>query len=136
MPTRRFVILEHTTREGVHHDLLIDRPQTPGPIDDGLDSYARTLWAARIGPPPNQWLKLGQVALTPLPTHRKLYLDYEGPIAGDRGSVQRVAGGDTEVAAWSDSQKTLRFVLQGSAITLTIMPGKDGMLLATISIEA
>ena len=29
-----------------------------------------------------------------LPDHRKLYLEYEGPISGNRGHVSRVAGGE------------------------------------------
>lgn len=29
----------------------------------------------------------GLIAATPLAEHRKAYLDYEGPVSGDRGSV-------------------------------------------------
>jgi hypothetical protein len=32
----------------------------------------------------------------PIADHRLLYLDYEGPISGDRGSVRRVAAGTVE----------------------------------------
>ncbi|MCA9052572.1 MAG: hypothetical protein KDA75_01990 [Planctomycetaceae bacterium] len=41
------------------------------------------------------WRLLGEpgcnreIAAEPLPDHRLLYLDYEGPVSGDRGSVER-----------------------------------------------
>ena len=34
--------------------------------------------------------------------HRRIYLDYEGPISGNRGHVRRVAGGECELHARTD----------------------------------
>jgi hypothetical protein len=37
-----------------------------------------------------------------LPRHRRIYLEYEGEISGDRGSVRRVDGGECRVREWTD----------------------------------
>ena len=82
--TQRFALLEHTTRDGVHWDLLIQAPGQErlltwrlavSPIDAGPDGVP----AHRIG------------------DHRALYLDFEGELTGGRGSVRRLDGG---MAAW------------------------------------
>jgi hypothetical protein len=78
----RFVLLEHNWN-GVHWDFMleagevlrtwaIDAPIVPG----------RSLPARSLG------------------DHRKIYLDYEGPIAGDRGSVRRIDTGTFQVLIW------------------------------------
>ena len=41
-----------------------------------------------------------------LPNHRPLYLDYEGPIAGDRGTVQRIAAGTYHRLVHAQSMKS------------------------------
>ena len=67
----RYVILEHTY-QGVHFDLMLE-----------VDGTLRT-W--RLGSPPES----GQSALAESSfAHRLLYLEYEGPISGDRGQVRR-----------------------------------------------
>jgi hypothetical protein len=43
-----------------------------------------------------------------LPDHRLIYLDYEGPISGDRGSVTRWDGGTFEVEVWIDNLVIVR----------------------------
>src|SRR4051794_31329065 len=68
----RFVILEHD-HPGLHWDLMLET----GPV-------LRT-W--RLAQPP---LTPGQrIAATALGDHRPMYLDYEGPVSGDRGTVKR-----------------------------------------------
>ena len=69
--TSRFVILEHTY-QGVHYDLMLE-----------LGDVLRT-WRLETPPEPGR-----TVGAEPLPDHRLLYLDYEGPISGDRCSVRR-----------------------------------------------
>ena len=40
-----------------------------------------------------EWPVTATAIITPLAEHRREYLDYEGPVSGDRGAVRRVAGG-------------------------------------------
>lgn len=52
-----------------------------------------------------------QIAVTRLADHRLAYLDYEGPISGDRGVVTRVDGGEYEVL--EETEQAIRVRLQG-----------------------
>ena len=70
----RFVVLRHTDRQGVHFDLMIDQ-------GNGLATWKCPQPPESAGP--------GGRACTRIADHRRRYLDYEGPIAGDRGTVQR-----------------------------------------------
>ena len=70
VPSGRFVVLEHD-HPTLHWDLMLE-----------VDGVLRT-W--RLASPPT----LGVVAGQPLADHRLVYLDYEGPISGARGAVQR-----------------------------------------------
>lgn len=84
--TGRFALLFHalpaTATRPSHWDLLLEFGERlatwelPCPLDDTRDRDSAT-----AGP------------LRRLPDHRHLYLDYEGPIAGDRGHVTQVATG-------------------------------------------
>lgn len=38
-----------------------------------------------------------EIDATPLPDHRAVYLDYEGPVSGNRGSVRRIDRGEFEL---------------------------------------
>jgi hypothetical protein len=68
----RFAILRHDTPQGRHFDFLIEQ-----------EGVLKT-WSL---PKPPQ---LGfEIEAQPLADHRLAYLDYEGPISGDRGSVTR-----------------------------------------------
>jgi hypothetical protein len=78
MPMPRFVLLEHD-HPFPHWDFMLEE-------DDGL----RT-WRLATLPLPGQI-----VPAEPLGTHRKLYLDYEGPVSGGRGSVRRWDHGSYE----------------------------------------
>jgi hypothetical protein len=51
------------------------------------------------------------VAAEQLADHRLDYLDFEGPVSGDRGSVTRVAAGQYELL--EESEKQLRVRLSG-----------------------
>lgn len=71
----RFVVLEHD-HPVLHWDLLLER----GPA----------AWTWRLDRlPPFE----GHCQATRIPDHRLFYLDYEGPVGGDRGTViRRLAG--------------------------------------------
>lgn len=70
----RFVVLRHSAPGGVHWDLMIERGEklatwrlARAPLADD----ARPIEAEPIG------------------DHRRAYLEYEGPVSGDRGRVDR-----------------------------------------------
>lgn len=78
--TGRFVILEHD-HPSLHWDLLLE-----------VDGAAAT-WRLLARPEPGR-----PIPAERLPDHRLLYLDYEGPVSGNRGQVKRVHSG-----TWSGS---------------------------------
>jgi len=73
----RFAVLHHTGYGPEHYDLLIETsPEAP------LATWRLSRW------PP----------IVPMPAtrqadHRRIYLDYQGPIPGNRGCVTRISGG-------------------------------------------
>jgi hypothetical protein len=74
----RFVILEHD-HPSLHWDLMLE-----------CGGVLRT-WRLAALPRPGE-----TVAAEAVFDHRPIYLDYEGPIAGNRGRVKRYAGGTYE----------------------------------------
>ncbi len=70
----RFVVLEHANHDGRHFDLLIE-------TDGRLASW-------KSGPPPEEAAD-HSLSCARIADHRMIYLDYEGPISGDRGHVRR-----------------------------------------------
>jgi hypothetical protein len=87
----RYVILRHETAGGVHFDFMLEM------------GGALKTWS--ISQPPLQGVEMGAEAL---PDHRLAYLDYEGPISGDRGSVTRWDRGTYEVGCQSESELIVR----------------------------
>src|SRR5687768_14660009 len=83
----RYVILQHITppeaERGTHYDLMLEQ-------DGKLVTWA-------IPEPPRAGLR---TSATKLSDHRLAYLDYEGPISGDRGEVRRVDVGEYEFSQW------------------------------------
>ena len=75
----QFVLLEHDHPE-LHWDFMLER-------GDGLQTW-------RLDRIPSE---AGQIAAVALPDHRKEYLDYEGPVSQDRGSVARIDRGNFEL---------------------------------------
>lgn len=104
-PTRmpRYVILQHIMPSGSgresHYDLMLQ--------EDGK----LITWA--IPELPRAGLK---TTATNLPDHRLAYLDYEGPVSGDRGRVRRVDSGDYVSHQRSDELAT--FELRGISRSL------------------
>lgn len=86
--TRRFVVLRHDGIERPHFDLMIES-QPGGPLET---------WRC------NAWPIEGSTELIQLPPHRRAYLDYEGPISGNRGYVSRVEAGTCRVNIEEDGQ--------------------------------
>ncbi|MEY3172211.1 MAG: hypothetical protein RLZZ436_124 [Planctomycetota bacterium] len=76
-PNQRWAILRHD-HPWLHWDLLLERPDAP----------AATTWRLLRVPCCNE-----PIAAQALPDHRTVYFDYEGPVSGGRGSVERLARG-------------------------------------------
>ncbi len=95
----RFVILTHDWPV-LHWDLLLEEGETlrawrllQEPIDESLPIDAE-----------------------PLPPHRLFYLDYEGPVSGDRGTVTRWDRGTYRLLAETEHELQIEFAggrLQG-----------------------
>jgi DNA polymerase Ligase (LigD) len=91
----RYVVLEHTGtatyKPGRHWDLMLETGQ------------ALRTWELDSIPMPG-----GFALAVSLADHRLAYLDYEGPISGDRGTVRRWDWGDYEVIRESPSELDIR----------------------------
>ena len=94
--SERFVILHHVLPDGEHWDLMLQRGDRLGTwqlLADPTDPARFPIAARRIG------------------DHRLAYLDYEGPLTGNRGHVSRVDSGTYELS--DASAGFLRFFLRG-----------------------
>jgi len=123
------VILEHTDATGRHHDLMVEDPASDAP-----HATDARLWTARILPPPGDWLRLEALAIEPIAYHRRAYLDYEGEISRNRGSVRRLHTGFAEAEIWLPEQKRLHLDMPGLVLTLVIRNDKTGKCIAAVSI--
>lgn len=89
-PMPSFVVLSHTfskAQSGQNHlDLMIE-------YDGQLLTWRIMQW-----PPSTET----QVAIQ-LPPHRLAYLEYEGPVSGNRGTVRRVARGSCQIVRLDNS---------------------------------
>ncbi|MBI2808544.1 MAG: hypothetical protein HYX68_26450 [Planctomycetes bacterium] len=93
----RFVILDHDHPE-LHWDLMLE-------AGDALRTW-------RLAEPPEPGRTIDATALG---DHRAMYLNYEGPVSGDRGTVKRWDSGTFEEMA--DSTPTRRmFSLTGRRV--------------------
>ena len=83
-PDLKFVVLHHTGVDEPHYDLMFEA--TPG---DTLCTFRLNEWPIAESP-------TIQLA-TELEPHRREYLEYEGPVAGNRGEVRRMAAESARV---------------------------------------
>ena len=90
----RFVVLRHTDRQGLHFDLMID--------------LGKLLATWKFPQPPESPAVHG-LGCTRIGDHRRIYLDYEGPILGDRGSVSRHDYGECEILTRNDETWLVKF---------------------------
>ena len=61
-----------------------------------------------------------EIAATRLADHRIAYLDYEGPISGDRGAVTRIDRGEYEAVEETDDNVRVRLRGERDEIVLTL----------------
>lgn len=74
----RYVILHHQLAGSEHWDLMLERGD------------ALLTWQLAAEPNSSGSLPIGAQRIG---DHRKAYLDYEGPVSGNRGTVRRVDAG-------------------------------------------
>lgn len=79
----RFVLLHHVLREGAHWDLMLE-------AGDALITW-------HIAEDPALLAADRPVSVRQIRDHRRAYLDYEGPVSGDRGHVTRSDAGEYEL---------------------------------------
>lgn len=107
----QFVLLEHD-HPTLHYDFMLE-------WGDSLRTW-RLDWIPS---------EAASIPAVPLDDHRSAYLDYEGPVSGDRGQVSRVDRGEYELL--SESRTGLEIRLSGTVIIGTAIlsdwtrPGED-----------
>jgi hypothetical protein len=103
----RFVLLYHECPPSFgkpsHWDLMLERD---GVLLTWSLPTLPAVWGGEVG------VGFEQIGATRLADHRLAYLDYEGPIGGERGSVTRVDGGEYDVVSEADG--VLRVRLRGT----------------------
>jgi hypothetical protein len=98
----QFVILRHDAPQGVHFDFMLE-----------VGGILKT-WALHDPPRP-----AADIPGDALPDHRLAYLDYEGPVSGSRGSVERWDRGHYTVERQDDAEWIVQLAgtrLSGRAI--------------------
>lgn len=96
--SRRFVILRHSGHGPLHYDWMLESGE------------ALATWRTLESP---ENLAIGNtVEAGGLPDHRLAYLDYEGPVSGDRGSVERVAAGSYELIECTPVRWVVRLITE------------------------
>lgn len=79
----------------------------------------------------------GAIPAEPLPDHRRIYLDYEGPVSGNRGTVRQWDAGTFDLL--SDSADCLRVRLTGrrlrAIVELAAAAGTSGWTLRRVAEE-
>jgi hypothetical protein len=106
----RFVVQEHTTPDGVHWDLMLEK-------GDVLTTF-------RLEQPP-EVVSVSTVQATKIFDHSLRFLTYEGPVQKGMGQVRIVERGTGEASVEGEDVITLR--LQGATLqgdfTLTRIEG-------------
>lgn len=95
-PLKPFVLLHHVLPDGEHWDLCLDQ----GPSLATWQLLAHSLSEISQGRP--------AILARYIQDHRRVYLDYEGPISDDRGHVTRSDLGSYELL----DQQTDRWVIR------------------------
>lgn len=115
--SNRFVILEHDHPE-LHWDFMLE-------VDDVLKTW-------RLPAIPTT----GEMVVQSLPDHRLAYIEHEGPISRDRGSVKRWDRGIFEWIVATDEEKSVR--LDGDKVhgTVTLARGVGDSWRATWNLDS
>lgn len=116
----RFVVLLHTLPDGSSHfDWLLERPAAEGGEPGGLMAW-------RLEQFPGA--RCAAVRAERMEDHRRIYLEYEGPVSGGRGSVRRVVEGQWLPVAESEdgAEFRVRFEEGGRLIWMHWVARREG----------
>jgi DNA polymerase Ligase (LigD) len=105
----RFALLIHDSPRGLHYDFLLEAGEV------------LKTWALPRVPAAGD-----EIECEALPDHRLVYLDYEGPVSGNRGTVTRYDSGSFQVVLWTDGEVVVEVAGEKLAgrIELRRMPGQ------------
>lgn len=126
----RFALLRHNVpadyARSSHWDLLFER-----------DTACWT-WALESLPAALTGTRSEPVAALRLNDHRKHYLEYEGPVSGERGEVRRVLAGEYELCSQSEGQVValLQTKTEKVIVTLDRAADDDWSLTASVASRA
>lgn len=107
-----FALLEHTTRDGVHWDLLLEVAE---------QERLRT-WRLAVNP----LRGAAEIAVQQLADHRREYLEFEGDISGERGHVRRLDRGAAEWLRTGDCELRIRLSGERLRAVIEIVADADG----------
>lgn len=116
----RFVILHHCEKTGEHWDLMLER--------EGV----LLTWRLLAEPRSRDALPIEAQRIA---DHRLAYLDYEGPLTRDRGTVRRVDSG--QVLSLQQREDRCTFVLHGDRVRgeFQLVRVRDHWMLEPASVE-
>jgi hypothetical protein len=77
MSPLRYVVLFHEGFGEPHYDVMFESS-----AEASLITFRAPTWPPKSG---DRWTRLGE--------HRRMYLDYQGPVSKDRGTVRRITSG-------------------------------------------
>ena len=104
MSPLRYVVLHHSDVDEPHFDLMFET----------LPGSMLATWRSA------EWPIDGATPLTRLRDHRRLYLEYEGDLSGDRGTVMRVAEGTCQVEVGENAVWRIQLLTGSPPATLVL----------------
>ena len=108
----RYTVLRHEDIAEPHWDLLLEI----------AGQELLVTWQIRI--PPEEWHRAEAVLqAVRIGDHRRVYLDYEGPISGDRGFVRLAARGNWNLL--SQTVDSWRVQLSGDISADLLLPSQE-----------
>lgn len=109
-----FVLLEHTTRDGVHWDFIIEVP--------GREFLAT--WRL----PQNPLTTSGDISAEPIAGHPPHFLEYEGSLRQGFGSVRRVDRGQASIRRFDSQALVARLSGEHLRGHIEIIAEADGLV--------
>ncbi|GIW75759.1 MAG: hypothetical protein KatS3mg104_0822 [Phycisphaerae bacterium] len=98
----RYVVLHHTGWGEDHFDFMVEADPEGLLLTWRLDGWPHFLSAI------------------PLPDHRRIYLDYEGAVSGNRGTVRRVEQGTCRIVSSSNRDICVELLPSGRFLRLRL----------------